>query len=59
MPSRRTSSQIQLYGTDFQRLHERFPAAILPKEFGGTLPDDWDTLEPLAGFLNELPPPAE
>ena len=51
----RPLAQIQIYGTDLARLHERFPPEILPKEFGGTLKDDWDVLAPYEQYLDELP----
>lgn len=45
---------MHLYGEDLPRLHARFPPAILPREFGGTL-DPWNPLELYSEAMQSLP----
>jgi hypothetical protein len=47
-------TQLQTYGDDLPRLHKRFPPAILPRAFGGTL-DPWEPLQLYTEAMKRLP----
>ena len=51
--SKKLQERVKIYGSDYDKLHQRFPKEILPKEFGGTFPYE-DHLEVFRPHLQQL-----